>query len=199
MPKYIKKKHTQRMFPFEFFDELSEQLKDYVIYNPVFLARRKRDIPKDVQKHMYKVSRNNEIIETLHQSNIIEVEPFGEVLILELCCSVEDVDTIIYDKEERSQSPLYFLICQLYDSARLPVFSKDVTEETIEKIPEVLWDDPNLMLGIVSFSSDDGIIGEGKVGILKIPQDIEQKLFEPITADESEESEVDSKDENTNT
>lgn len=178
MPKAIGKEHMERMFPFEFFDELSEQLKEYVFHNPAFLLRDKMKLTDEKRREVYQATRDNEAMDNFFKQNIIEVEPFGEVLVLELCCAKKDVDTIIQNEIERSQIPISILVCQLYDSSGLPVFATDVTEETIAKIPEVLWDDPNLMLSIVSFSNDNNT--EAQAGIIKIPKHVEHKFFEPV-------------------
>lgn len=181
MPKAIGKEHMKRMFPFEFFDELSKELKGYVFHNPAFLLRDKMKLTEEKCREVYQTTRDNEAMDSFFRQNIIEVEPFGEVLVLELCCAEKDVDTIIQNEIKRSQIPISMLVCQLYDSSGLPVFATDVTEETIAKIPEVLWDDPNLMLSIVSFANDNNTVtGEAQAGIIKIPKHVESKFFEPI-------------------
>lgn len=181
MPKNISPSNMKRMFPFAFYDELNEQLKSHVIYNPAFLLDRKLKMSRMKREEIYNATRDNDHIKTLSKYNIIEIEPFGEVLVLDLCCEAKDVDTIIQDSEKRTQIPISILVCQLYDSAGLPVFANDVSHETIAQIPEVLWDDPNLMLAIVSFSNGkNNITGEAQAGIIKIPAHVEDKFFEPV-------------------
>lgn len=176
MPKSIATRHMNRMFPFAFFDELSERLKDYTFYNPAFVLHKKMTLPKEKRKELYNAIRKQDIMQKMNEMNLIEVEPFGEVLTLELCFPTDKIDTVMYDNTNRSQMPLSILVAQLYDSSDQPVFSKDVTEETIERIPEVLWDDPNLMLAIVSFSNEDGT--GAQIGVIKIPERMEAKFFE---------------------
>ena len=175
MPKNIKLEHVNRMFPFEFYNELSENLKEFVLLNPAFLLRDQMKISEEARKNLFQHARDNAPTQALTQNNIIEVEPFGELLTLEVCCPIDKKGAVIHDKEKRGQIPMCFIVAQLYDSSGAPVFAADVSEESIEQIPEVLWDDPNLMLGVVSFTEQDA-----RVGAIRIPKRIEEKLFESV-------------------
>lgn len=185
MPHSITTNHMNRIFPFEFFYELSEKIKnEYILNNPAFLPKNKLELTKEKQKEIWDKSRNEELIKTLHGQNILELDPFGEVLLLDLCCGVKDVSTLIGDstesddnKAKKSQVPLSILICQLYDNNNLPIFAKDVQEKTISQIPEVLYDDPNLMISVISFDNENG---EAQTGIISIPKEIEKKIFEDV-------------------
>lgn len=175
MPETIKSEHMNRMFPFEFYDELNEQLASYTLSNPAFLLHKKKELPTEKRREVFAHTRTEEVLERLNQHNILEAEPFGELLHLELCTKNEYVDQMLGNQTERSQVPLSILVGQLYDSSGAPVFSKDVTEETVAKIPEVLWDDPNLLLGIIEYGET-----ETTVGIIRMPASVEARLFEPI-------------------
>lgn len=183
MPKSIQTKHIKRMFPFDFYNELSEHLTDYVLHNPAFLLQDKIDVTKAKKEELFHNAREGNLLNTLNQNNLISVEPFGEVLTLEPCCKKEHVDMMIHSKEKRSKVPLSILVVQLYDSNNKPVFATDVTEDTIQQIPEVLWDDPNLLLAIISFDQQDS-----QVGVIRIPKQIERKLFEEVQSNKSEKS-----------
>lgn len=175
MPHHIKSKHIHRMFPFAFYDELSENLKGFTLLNPAFILKDKLDVQTDQRKTLFEQSQKNSPMDTLHENNLIEVEPFGELLTLELCCADKDKEAVLKGGDNRGQLPMTFIVAQLYDSSGAPVFAKEVTEDSIEKIPEVLWDDPNLFLGIVSFTQE-----EPRVAVIKIPKRIEEKLFESV-------------------
>lgn len=166
----IEKKDMDRMFPFEFFFELSEKLEGFVFNNPAFMVEHK---DKNRQKEVFEKSRDNIAMSTLMKNNILDIEPFGEVLIIELCSDVEKLKHFM--KTHKEQAPLSILIGQLYDSSDLPVFSKEVSKDTISKIPEVLWDDPNLMLSVLSFEEDGA-----KLAVIKIPERIEKKVLEGV-------------------
>lgn len=180
MPEHIQTEHMNRMFPFEFFDEINENIKDYTLTNPAFLAHLKEPLTKDRRAELFGQSRTEAILAEINRNNILEVEPFGELLHLELCAKTEYADKLMGTATERSQVPISILVGQLYDSAELPVFSKDVTIETIEQIPEVLYDDPNLLLAVVEFGQT-----ETTIGIIQMPGFLEKKLFEP-TPDETD-------------
>ena len=187
MPKYIPNKDKHRMFPFEFYDEISERLSEFVFINPAFMV----DLPVDERKKIYQdtLERVNEAgtpQPSTDNSNIIYVEPVGEVLLLDLMQERELIKDHIANNESWSHLPLTALVAQLYDSSGLPIFSEDVTQETIAQIPEVLWDDPNLLLGILQMGSNqpDGTVSETSFGILTIPYNIYLKLFEDVQSPE---------------
>jgi hypothetical protein len=175
MPKHIQEEHVNRMFPFEFYEELSEHLNAFTLLNPAFFLRNKLDTTPDQRKVLFKQSRSNKQMVVLNQNNLIQVEPFGELLTLEMCCAAQDQDVILKEPEKRSQLPISIIVAQLYDSAGAPVFASDVEEGSIEHIPEVLWDDPNLLLGVVSFTEE-----EPRVAVINIPERIEKRLFESV-------------------
>lgn len=175
MPETIKSTHMNRMFPFEFYDELNEALTGYTLSNPAFLLHKKKELPVGTRQELFAKTRTEEVLQRLNQHNILEAEPFGELLHLELCTKDEYVDQMLGNQTERSQVPLSILVGQLYDSSGAPVFSKDVTEESIQQIPEILWDDPNLLLGIVEYGER-----ETTVGVIRMPESLEAKLFESV-------------------
>lgn len=174
MPKSIKAEHTSRMFPFEFYDELSEHLKEFTLLNPAFFLKDELDAATD-RKALFEKARKNKPMDTLNENNLIQVEPFGELLMLEVCSPAKDKETVVKHRDKRGQIPLSIIVAQLYDSTGAPVFAKDVTEETIGQIPEVLWDDPNLLLGVITFTQE-----EPRVAVIKIPKRIEEQFFESV-------------------
>lgn len=175
MPKSIKAEHVTRMFPFEFYNELSEHLKAFTLLNPAFILKDELNTTTEQRKALFEQARKNKPMDTLTQNNLIQVEPFGELLTLDVCCPAEDKETVLKERDKRDQLPLSIIVTQLYDSSDAPVFAKDVAEETIQQIPEVLWDDPNLFLGVLSFTQE-----EPRVAIIKIPKRIEKQVFESI-------------------
>jgi hypothetical protein len=186
VPKHIEAAHVNRMFPFEFYDELSEQLTSFTLLNPAFILRDRLDVTTEQRKALFEQSRKNKPMDLLNQNNLLQVEPFGELLVLEACCPAEEKDAVLQGHDNRSQSPLSIIVAQLYDSSGAPVFATDVDEQSIARIPEVLWDEPNLLLGIVSFTQE-----EPRVAVIKIPEHIEKQILEPIQDDDrgaSEES-----------
>ncbi|MGX1195826.1 hypothetical protein [Metabacillus sp. SLBN-84] len=179
MPEHIKAEHVKRMFPFEFYEELSEQLNDYALLNPAFILQGAIQTTTKQRKDLFEESRKNAAVSTLHHNNLIQVEPFGELLTLEVCCPTKDRKIVLREPDKRMQMPMSIIVTQLYDSSGTPVFASDVDESSIGQIPEVLWDDPNLLLGVVSFTEE-----EPRVAVLKIPARIEEQLFESIQGDE---------------
>lgn len=178
MPETIKSEHMNRMFPFEFYDELNEALTGYTLTNPAFLLHRTKGLSIETRQNLFAKSRTDEVLTRLNRNNILEAEPFGELLHLELCTKNEYVDQMLGTQTQRSQVPLSILVGQLYDSSGAPVFSKDVSEDSIKQIPEVLWDDPNLLLGIIEYGET-----ETTVGVIHMPKALEAKLFESVNTE----------------
>ncbi|WP_145142153.1 hypothetical protein [Paenibacillus sp. Y412MC10] len=175
MPKNISTEHIDRMFPFEFYDELTPQLAGYIITNPAFFTHDHIQINENKKREIF--AKHREEAGKLNQMNILSVEPIGELLMLDACYTIDQKEAILKGGLQRSQVPISILTVQLYDSSNQPVFASDVTEETIARIPEVLWDEPNLLIAIVSLTEDGP-----NVGILKAPphieQHIERRIFE---------------------
>lgn len=178
MPKTIKLEDVERMFPFEFFDELSQQLKTYTLLNPVFLLQ--ETFTEDERRDKYYELKNSDAAKLLSKNNLIEVEPYGELLILETVIQTKDKKSYVEDSANRNQQPLSILVAQLYDSSDEAVFAKDVTNESLAQIPEVLWDDPNLLLAVISFEEKGA-----EIGVIKIPSRIEKRLFEEINTEDN--------------
>lgn len=172
------------MFPFEFYDELTNGLTSHTINNPAFIHKFiDSNISTEKRKEQYQehLEDVNSLMQTVATMNIVNIEPFGEVLLLN---SISDKDQIlksVNDKTGRSQISLLFLIVQLYDSSDLPVFSNDVSDDTISKIPEVLIDDPNLLIGIVELGDT-----QTTAQVLKIPDRIKDKMLVDIDDDSNE-------------
>lgn len=174
MPKSISLEHINRMFPFQFYEELTSVVKEYIFLNPAIMAKEiNPHIKKEEQKKLFDESRKNEQSKIIAKNNILTVEPIGEVLTLDLCYSKKEHEKRNSKENKLQQTPLSLIIVQLYDSTDQPVFSEDVSDETINKIPEVLWDDPNLFIGVVTFEQEGA-----KLAVLKIPQRIEDKIIE---------------------
>lgn len=175
MPKYISTEHIKRMFPFVFYDELIPHLPGYTIMNSAFFTHDTIHFNENEKRE--KFEKHREETEQHNQMNILRIEPLGELLILDMCYANEHAEAMLKGGLQRSQVPMSILMVQLYDSSNQPVFASDVREETIARIPEVLWDDPNLLIAIVSVTEEGP-----KLGILtapaKIEQDIVNKVFE---------------------
>ncbi|MGC6586140.1 hypothetical protein ACPV3A_14380 [Paenibacillus sp. Dod16] len=177
MPKNINTDHIERMFPFEFYEELIPQLAGYTIMNPAFFSPDHIQIDENKKRGLFDKHRKE--MEKLNQLNILSVEPIGELLILDICYTNDQSEAILKGGLLRSQVPISILSVQLYDSSGQPVFASDVSEESIANIPEVLWDDPNLLIAIVSLSEEGP-----KIGILKAPPQIEQLIEHQIFENE---------------
>lgn len=159
------------MFPFEFFSELNDQLISYSMLNSAFFLGMHIKMDELKKRELFEKDRIKAQTIGLNENNILSVEPLGELLLLETCCTLQEKEAILKGGLQRSQVPLSILAVQLYDSSHLAVFASDVTDESIERIPEVLWDDPNLLIAIVTLGEEGA-----NLSILKAPPSVEQLL-----------------------
>lgn len=173
MPKHIAINDMERMFPFEFYEELSQKLQTHELVHPAFNRKSRDKMPIEQRQQMFAQKYKQMEQKTLNAQNIMSVEPFGELLLLDICQDIS-LSEKAANETEKSQIPLALLMCQYYDSSEQPVFSESVTAESIAQIPEILWDDPNLLLAILTFQQDETIMA-----VLKIPDYIEKNMSEP--------------------
>lgn len=169
MPKSISTEHIERMFPFEFYEELSPQIPGYTIMNSAFFNHDAIHFSENEKRE--KFAKHRKEMDKLNQMNILSIEPVGELLILDTCYAKEHTEAMLEGGIQRSQVPMSMLTVQLYDSSNQPVFASDVSEQTIARISEVLWDDPNLLIAIVSLTEEGP-----KLSIFKAPPQIERYI-----------------------
>lgn len=153
MVKFVPNRHLKRMFPYMFFNELYGHLTDYTPENAVFLLRgtpHESKLDDNLEKQFEEIRKELLGDKTLEQNNIYELDQ-GEFLIVDTYIKRSDIPQAIQQSES---VPRYILLAQLFDSAEQPVFSKNTSLETIRKIPEVLWDDPNLALLLLPITAD---------------------------------------------
>lgn len=175
--KHIPLRHIYRMFPYEFFEELHEEWNQSVPFHPVFsmmYTKHKESIEKlssDEKKTLFEDYRREHKL--FKDQNLIETD-FDYIVPL-----MPYIKKDLIDKEtSESTDPnrLDFLAIQYYDSSQKPIFHPDVRREAIREIPEILWDDPNLLIIIVETSLDGST--PNQMGILKYPDFLEEKLTE---------------------
>ena len=191
MPEYIQHGDLNRMFPYEFFNELHDNVTEYTSAMPHLLINRLQPdnklSPYDKKMHFIRARHSLQNLK-LNTKNIFDVQPFGEVLTLDVVYETKALKPFYnnlhkLDRNERTKMPLIQLLVQYYDSESLPVFSSSVTQESIAQIPEILWDDPRLFIGYIHYdspsSSDDENTPDGpQVYIVKCPDDILDKFIE---------------------
>lgn len=191
MPDYIQHGDLNRMFPYEFFNELHDNVTEYTSAMPHLLINRLQPdnklSPYDKKMHFIKARHSLQNLK-LNTKNIFDVQPFGVVLALDVVYETKALKPFYnnlhkFDRSERDKMPLIQLLVQYYDSESLPVFSSDVTQESIAQIPEILWDDPRLFIGYIHYdnplASDDQDTPDGpQVYIVKCPDDILDKFIE---------------------
>ncbi len=174
--KYIPLRNVNRMFPFEFYKELNSEFKEWIPQNPAFtlelttiLKNLKSFDQKDVYYKTKKASKD--LLKTLEQQNIIEFDAFP-VLLLDSYVQASNVNPNTGDLNKNTKSA--YLFVQYFDSSSQPIFAKDVKLESIRKIPEILYDDPNLLIGlfIQGESENDGY----ELAIIKGPDNILSKF-----------------------
>lgn len=169
MPISIPLRHIDRMFPYEFYAELYEALDDYVPLLPTFTLKTiTGSIPNE--KNLFEEERKElkDIFKPVAHNNIIGLTPELQVLVI---MPVIAKIYIPYDQRPLEQA---YMFVQYYDKEQQPLFTQEQSIELIRQIPEILWDDPNLLIGIY----DENQNSDGKVTIYKAPEFVLQKLNE---------------------
>lgn len=174
--KYVPIRHVNRMFPFEFFQELNEKWDQWVPENPAFTIPYttsfkflKEFDKKAIFTEIRKKPKVKMLREIIAQKNIINLDLFP-VLMIEPYVKKELIDTHTGKVTGQSSD---FLVVQYFDSDNLPIFANDVALKSIRPIPEILFDDPNLFIGITTFSEEDG---DTQIAVLKAPEFLDSKL-----------------------
>lgn len=174
--KYIPIRHINRMFPFEFFQELNERWDQWVPENPAFTIPYTTSFKflKDFDKKaIFTETRNTPnakmLREIIAKNNIINLDLFP-VLIIEPYVKKESINTQTGKADSTNSN---FLVVQYFDSTHRPIFANDVTLQSIRPIPEILFDDPNLFIGVTTFSEEDG---DSQIAVLRAPDFIADNL-----------------------
>lgn len=177
--KFIPKRHIYRMFPYEFFKELNEAWDQWVPFQPIFTLpytdlRKHVDSLTEVEKkeHFDEYRKTNDAFDKI---NLIELD------ITYIVPLFQYIQKDIIDKKtgtslDPNQSD--YLAVQYFDSSQQPVFAPDVKIESIRQIPEILYDDPNLLICIVTAKIDQS--EPTQLAILKAPDFLTEKITEPL-------------------
>lgn len=169
MPNYIPNKHVKRMFPYAFFDELYGVLENYTPENAVFMLRNtehENKLNKNKEKQFEDIREQMIGIKVLEENNLYKLDQ-GEFLIVDTYVERKDIDKFI----KNEPIARYILLAQFFDKDQKPVFAKDRDITTIEQIPEILWDDPNLALVLMQFNpgNTDSVEETSTLGVIKGP------------------------------
>lgn len=167
MPISIPTRHTKRMFPYEFFDELYAEYNDYVPMLPSF-TKRALDIAVSDPKEEYltDIEHYKDTLKPLSAHNLLHTElGFPVMALLPFVAKNKILD--MSDPTRR----IGLFVVQLFDTNHNPVFTEDLTLESCRIIPELLYDDPNLLYGILFMDT-------GELEVLKTPSYLVDKFLE---------------------
>ena len=169
MPISIPLRHIDRMFPYEFYAELYEEIDLYVPFLKTFALKTiNGSIPNE--KELYEKEREElkPMFKDLSSNNIIHLAPNLQVLLnMPVIANVFVQDDLLPLEQA-------YMFVQYYDNKQQPIFTQEQNIELIRQIPEILWDDPNLLIGIYDGNQNP----EGQVSIYKAPDFMLQKLNE---------------------
>ena len=161
MPISIPLRHIDRMFPYEFYNEIYEALDDYVPLLDTFTLKTiNGSVPNEKELYAKEREKLRPTFKQLSNNNVIHITSELQVLII--------MPVIAKVLVHYQQAPLEqaYMFVQYYDKAQQPVFTQEQNIQLIRQIPEILWDDPNLLIGIY----DPNQSGEGEVSIYKAPE-----------------------------
>ena len=168
------------MFPFAFFNEIIDAGFDYYPLSQAFLAKAAGSTNIGKLEEIYTAELENEAIrgmrKAIARANVTNAgDVFDEPLLLL---------TPVYNREELAVLHLaqpgltnqHILAVQYYDVNHKPVFTKETPIEIIRQTPELLWDDPDML--IVRLDLNGAASDEGQAAVLKMPKFLENKYLE---------------------
>lgn len=169
MPISIPLRHIDRMFPYEFYAELYEEIDLYVPFLKTFALKTiNGSIPNE--KELYEKEREElkPVFKDLSSNNIIHLAPSLQVLLnMPVIANVFIQDDLLPLEQA-------YMFVQYYDNNQQPIFTQEQNIELIRQIPEILWDDPNLLIGIY----DPNLDAEDQVWLFKAPDFVIQQLYD---------------------
>lgn len=169
MPISIPLRHIDRMFPYEFYAELYEALDLYVPFLETFVLKTiNGSVPNE--KELYEKEREElrPMFKDLSNNNIIHLTSDLQVLLnMPVIASVFAQDDLLPLEQA-------YMFVQYYDKEQQPLFTQEQNIGLIRQIPEILWDDPNLLIGIY----DPNLDPEDQVLLFKAPDFVIEQLYD---------------------
>lgn len=169
MPISIPLRHIDRMFPYEFYAELYKEIDLYVPFLETFALKTiNGSIPNE--KELYEKEREElkPMFKDLSNNNIIHLTADLQVLLnMPVIASVFAQDDLLPLEQA-------YMFVQYYDKEQQPLFTQEQNIGLIRQIPEILWDDPNLLIGIY----DPNLDPEDQVLLFKAPDFVIEQLYD---------------------
>lgn len=169
MPISIPLRHIDRMFPYEFYAELYEEIDLYVPFLETFALKTiNGSIPNEKELYTKEREELKPMFKDLSSNNIIHLAPSLQVLLnMPVIANVFIQDDLLPLEQA-------YMFVQYYDNNQQPIFTQEQNIELIRQIPEILWDDPNLLIGIY----DPNLDAEDQVWLFKAPDFVIQQLYD---------------------
>lgn len=169
MPISIPLRHIDRMFPYEFYAELYEALDDYVPLLDTFTLKTiNGSVPNEKELYTKERTELKPTFKQLSNNNVIHITSELQALIV-----MPVIAKILVHYQQAPLEQAYMFV-QYYDKLQQPVFTQEQDIQLIRQIPEILWDDPNLLIGVYDPNQSD----EGEVLLFKAPDFVLQELHE---------------------
>ena len=164
MPISIPSRHINRIFPYEFYKELFEQFDEYIPNLDTFIVKLAiPDVPNEKERYLEEISHKNTKNLLKEMRKVVDIGLDFPVYFLMPYTSKESV---IQSKPNNS-----WLFVQ-YFYKTIPLFTKEQSLETLREFPEILLDDPNLLIGIYDSSKNP----TQAVSIIKAPHEVLEQL-----------------------
>ena len=164
MPLSIPSRHINRIFPYEFYKELFEQFDEYIPNLDTFIVKLAiPDIPNEKERYLEEISYKN----TKHLlKEMRKVTDIGLDFPVYFLMPYTSKESIIQSKPNNS-----WLFVQ-YFYKTIPLFTQEQSLELLREFPEILWDNPNLLIGIYDSSKNPS----QAVSIIKAPYEVLEQL-----------------------
>lgn len=165
MPISIPSRHINRIFPYEFYKELFEHFDEYIPCLDTFIVKLALpDIPNEKERYLDEISHpiKKELLNEMRKIVDIGLEDFP-VYFLMPYTSKESVT-------QSKQNDSWLFVQYFYKT--IPLFTQEQPLEVLREFPEILWDDPNLLIGIYDSSKNLA----QTLFILKAPHEVLEQL-----------------------
>lgn len=169
MPISIPLRHIDRMFPYEFYAELYEALDDYVPLLDTFTLKTiNGSVPNEKKLYTKERTELKPTFKQLSNNNVIHITSELQALII-----MPVIAKILVHYQQAPLEQAYMFV-QYYDKLQQPLFTQEQGIQLIRQIPEILWDDPNLLIGIY----DPNLDPEDQVLLFKAPDFVIEQLYD---------------------
>lgn len=181
----------QRIFPLEFYLESLNAKLEYLPVKPAVIMYEmiNKQEPGLAKASMDQIKTQNQLdlraqIDTLVSSTIAQPPLVMDALDgkLPLLNLIPVYNRKKFDQDSEGVSkeqPTGLLMVQYFKEDQTPLFTNEISYKELRDVPELLYDDPNLLIAILQIDTME-------IGLIKAPEYVIGKLSESVDQDEKD-------------